>query len=117
MTVNQEKSGEEYKKSPAQTRRRTAEVKAASVSEPNQADQPAAPKSGELAVSEFGQIVNLINTVSVTSFFKSSEKQCPDKPIWCLPDVNCTARVTLSQDAIAAFKDNQEFCEPVIIVD
>ena len=117
MADNQEKSGQEYKQSPARTRRKTEAVKAAPASEQNQAHQPASPKPGELAVSEFGQIVNLINTVSITSFFQSSEEQCPEKPIWCLPDVNCTARVTLSRDAVVAFTANQEFCKPAIIID
>lgn len=77
--------------------------------------QPASLSPGEFAAKEFAQIVSLINVVSVEPQFQASQVQCPDKPRWCLPDVNCTARVTLSQEAIEAFKDNRSFCNPNVV--
>lgn len=74
------------------------------------AQQPAAPERGALAVSEFALIVNQLYTVTVQAQFRSSQRQCPDKATWCLPDANCTARVTMDEKTIKAFQKNRNNC-------
>jgi hypothetical protein len=108
----QEKLEKKVKQSSPSAQQQTGKAAATTLTVQDPANQrPKELRRGELAASEFAQILNLLNVASAKARFKESQGGCPDIPRWCLSRVNCTARVTMSQSAIAAFKDNHEFCK------
>ena len=80
-----------------------------------QAQAQAAPSSGEpspeQAATEYAQILNLLNLAGVQTSFQAASDLCKKPPQWCLPDVSCTARVTLGTQAMEQFKENRKICD------
>lgn len=70
----------------------------------------------ELAISEFAKITNAINLVGVEPEYQTSPAECPGEGAkWCLPDANCTARVTMDGKTRQAFTANREFCSRLVV--
>ena len=114
MTDDQKKSGRKYEGSAAADKPKTGQATSTAPTEQAQTTSRPAETSPELAAKEFAQILMLLSLTGVQRKFLTAQERCKKPPKWCLPDVSCTARVTLTQDAIAAFKNNREFCQPKI---
>lgn len=72
---------------------------------------PLSQVTPELAASEFTQMVNAINVARIEAGFQAAAVECPEKNAkWCLPDANCTARVTMDKNTRDAFSANRDSC-------
>jgi hypothetical protein len=65
----------------------------------------------EVAINEFAQITSAINVGGFQVAYVTSTQGCPEENAkWCLPDVNCTARVTMDEGTRKAFTANRVHC-------
>lgn len=76
------------------------------------------PLSGEAAraVDEFARIALALSTTALAQDRTPLRPlRCPAPAKWCLPPVNCKARLNLPDAARAAFEQNRENCNPIIL--
>lgn len=65
----------------------------------------------ELAISEFAQIASATKAGDFLVMYRTAIQGCPEEGAkWCLPDVNCTARLTMDGDTGQAFTANRTHC-------
>jgi len=92
---------------------------AAALPSPSPTPAPALPPlSGEAAraVDEFARIALALSTTALAQDRTPLRPlRCPAPAKWCLPPVNCKARLNLPDAARAAFEQNRENCNPIIL--
>jgi hypothetical protein len=68
------------------------------------------------ALAEFQQIVNSLPVLTPPVPAVALQAPC-DPGRWCLPDVGCSARTTMTTEAQAAFDDNRRSCPSDVIIE
>lgn len=114
MAEDQAKPKREYAKRQAATAKQSATP--ASTAKKVVAQNPSKPRDPAVdqAVAEFAKIATSLRLANVPGDFKPSRNGCERPPKWCLPDIACAARVTLSQNAIDALEKHLKDCTPPV---
>lgn len=109
MVEENKKSGKGYKKGPGSTYRQSAKPTVTAPIDQAATPSPAGEAEQAIAQNEFALILTLLGTAGRQMGFSPSEGKCKDhSPIWCLPNVSCTAQVTFTDEAKKAFEANEK---------